>query len=114
MHTIEKSAGQVIAADTQASVSAIDQAVMSCSRLCASIIEVSHASNLPVAAGQQALVKLSAGLSAVIEGRQHIAEAARELLKVQARSNLQTVGFGCPDGFPPLNATASEGVVSEK
>lgn len=100
MHNIEHSAGQVIAADTQASVAAIDQAVLSYSRLCASIVEVSHAANLPVAAGQPALAKMSAALAAVVAGRELVAGATRELLKIQGKSNLRTVGYGCPPELP--------------
>ncbi len=107
MHQIDKSAGQVIASDTQASVAAIDQAVMSYSRLCASIIEVSHSANLPVTAGQPALAKMAAGLAALVEGREQIAGATRDLLKVQGRSNLAAVGLGCPPEFPEPSARAS-------
>lgn len=104
MHDIEHSAGQVIAADAQASVAAIDQAVLSYSRLCASIIEVSQSANLPVTTGQPALAKMSAALAAVVEGRELVAEATRELLKVRGRSNLREVGFGCPPELPSPSA----------
>ena len=100
MHQIIESSGKVIASDTQGTVNAIDQAVLSYSRLCASVIEVSGASQLPVAAGQPALVKIAAGLSAIIDGRAHIADAARDLLKVQGASTLKEDGFGCPNGLP--------------
>ena len=38
MHDIEPAAGQVVASDTQKSVEAVDQAVMSLAHLCASIV----------------------------------------------------------------------------
>lgn len=107
MHHIEESAGQVIASDTQASVAAIDQAVMNYSRLCASIIEVSNSANLPVTAGQPALAKMAAGLAALVEGRELIAGATRDLLKVQGRSNLAAVGLGCPPELPRPSAHAA-------
>lgn len=100
MHRIEESAARVVASDTQASVGAIDQAVMSYSRLCASIVEVSNASELPVTAGQPALAKVAAGLAALIEGREHIASATRELIKVQGASTLRETAFECPGGLP--------------
>ncbi len=101
---ITESAGQVVAADTQASIEAIDQAVSSYSRLCASIVEVSNASNLPVSTGQAALAKVSQGLMALVEGRSQIAEATRDLLKIKSQSNLQTTAFGCPPELPKPSA----------
>lgn len=100
MHRIQETAAKVVAADTQSSVGAIDQAVMSYSRLCASIVEVSNAADLPVTAGQPALAKVAAGLSALIEGREHIASATRELIKVQHASTLRETAFQCPNGLP--------------
>lgn len=100
MHRIQETAAKVVASDTQSSVGAIDQAVMSYSRLCASIVEVSNASALPVTAGQPALAKVAAGLAALIEGREHIASATRELIKVQQGSSLRETAFECPGGLP--------------
>lgn len=100
MHRIQETAAKVVVDDTQSSVGAIDQAVMSYSRLCASIVEVSNASDLPVTAGQPALAKVAAGLNALIEGREHIASAVRELTKVQRDSSLRETAFECPGGLP--------------
>lgn len=100
MHRIQETSAQVVVSDTQSSVVAIDQAVMSYSRLCASIVEVSNASDLPVTAGQPALAKVAAGLTALIEGREHIASATRELIKVQRDSSLRETAFECPGGLP--------------
>ena len=100
MHTIEQSAGQVIATDTQASVAAIDQAVMSYARLCASIVEVSNSSGLPITAAQPALAKMAAGLASIVEGREFISGATRDLTKVQGQSNLKVVDYGCGPEFP--------------
>lgn len=108
LHQIDQSAGHVIASDAQASVAAIDQAVLSYSRLCASIIEVSQSANLPVATGQSALAKMSAGLASLVEGREHIAAATRELLKVQRASTLEPVSFGCPNGLPQPGSCLDE------
>lgn len=110
MHQIAETAARVVVSDTQSSVGAIDQAVMSYSRLCASIVEVSNAADLPVTAGQPALAKVAAGLTALIEGREHIASATRELIKVQNASTLRETAFQCPGGlakFPAEPQTAS-------
>lgn len=107
MHHIELAAAKVIASDTKSSVGAIDQAVMSYSRLCASIVEVSNASDLPVSAGQPALAKVAAGLSALVEGRELIAGATRELIKIQQASTVREAAFQCPGGVPIGQAEAT-------
>lgn len=109
MHRIQETAAKVVASDTLSSVGAIDQAVMSYSRLCASIVEVSNASDLPVTAGQPALAKVAAGLTALIEGREHIASATRELLKVQRESSLRETAFQCPGGLPGTTGSLAAG-----
>lgn len=108
MLKIDHAAGQIIAADTQASVTAIDQAVLNCSRLCGSILEVSNSSRMPIGAAQRALASTAEALSAAVRGREEIAKATRELLKVQGRSSLQATSFGCPDGFPEPTGTKSD------
>ncbi|WP_151973653.1 hypothetical protein [Erythrobacter sp. EC-HK427] len=96
MQTIEKTAGQVIAGDTRASVEAVDQAVASLATLCASIIEVSTASNMPVGTAQAALANAGASLNSMIASRADIAAATRELTAIQRKSNLEKMDFGCP------------------
>ena len=101
MHTIKKTAGQVIAGDTSASVAAVDQAVASLATLCASIVEVSKASDLPVGIAQTALANVGASLNGVIASRAEVAAATRELIAIQRNSNLETMDFGCPGDRRP-------------
>ena len=101
MHEIETAAGRVVASDTQKSVDAVDQAVMSIAHLCASIVEVSKASRLPVSTAQGALSMAGTGLTKAIDSREDISRATRELIKIQKASNLETVGFGCPPLHEP-------------
>lgn len=114
MFEIEKSSGQVIAADTQKSVDALDHAVMSIAHLCADIIEVSRASRLPVSATQPALANAGESLSKLIAGREGISQAVRELITIQRASNLQAVSFGCPDGLPQAQAQRTEPAVESQ
>lgn len=100
MHTIDTAAGRVVADDTQASVEAIDQAVMSLANLCSSIVEVSRASRLPIGTAQTALANTGEGLAKLIASRDDMSRATFELVQIQKGSNLQTVSFGCPGGFP--------------
>lgn len=99
MHEIDQAAGQVVAADTQASVAAVDEAVLSFSRLCASIVEVSGSAKLPVSTLQKALSSAAQGMLAAVHSREEITNATRELLKVQHASTLRTTSFGCPGGL---------------
>ena len=108
MHRIQETAAKVVVSDTQSSVGAIDQAVMSYSRLCASIVEVSNASDLPVTACQPALAKVAVGLNALIEGREHIASATHELIKIQRDSTLRETAFECPGGIPTSGVLAHQ------
>lgn len=109
MFQVNESAGHVVAADTQSSVAAIDQALLSYARLCCSIVEVSGSSKLPIGVAQKALKSTVTGLNALIEGREEIASATRELLKIQKGSTLQPVSFGCPGGLPTkTTGTADE------
>jgi hypothetical protein len=96
MHEIQQAAGRVVATDTQNSVDAVDQAVMSLAHLCASIIEVSKASRLPIATAQGALANAGDGLAKLIASREDMAQATRELTSIQKASTLRTVAFGCP------------------
>lgn len=96
MYSIDTAAGQVVASDTQKSVDAVDQAVMSLAHLCASIVEVSKASNLPISTAQDALANAGSGLTKLIASRADMSTATRELVGIQNSSSLQTVSFGCP------------------
>ena len=101
MYNIDTAGGHVVAADTQKSVKAIDQAVVSLANLCASIVEVSNASSLAVCTVQDALASASAGLNSVIASRAEVSAATRELNAIQRKSNLRETAFGCP----PLGVT---------
>lgn len=100
MHHIEIAAGAIVATDTQKSVEAVDLAVLNLANLCASIVEVSKASRLPINTVQRALTSAGAGLAGLIATRAEISDATRELTAIQRKSNLRETGFGCPGGFP--------------
>ncbi len=113
MHRIDKAAGQIIAADTQSSVGAIDKALMSNALLCASIVEVNGAANLPVTTSQSALESMAEGLTNLIQSRGNIADATRELLKIQKASSLRETSFGCPNGLPPKTGSLEDNPTSK-
>ncbi|MEW4447321.1 hypothetical protein [Qipengyuania sp. JC766] len=114
MYSIDQAAGQVVATDTQLSVDAADRAVISLANLCASIVEVSKASNLPVRTAQSALANAASALGGSVTIRQNVAAATAELLSIQGRSTLEAVSFGCPGGFPEPQGNDTAKPVSAK
>lgn len=98
MYTISEKLGHVVAADTQAAVGSINDAIISQSRMCATIVEASIAANLPIGAVQGSLAVMSEGLRDMVANRAGVVKAVRELSAIQRMSNLREVGFGCPTG----------------
>ena len=113
MLNVEEAAGRIIAEDTQRSVEAIDRAVMSLAHLCASIVEVSNASRLPVTTGQTALFDVGESLTKAIGTRASVGQATRELLKLKKNSNLDTLAVGCPPDYKPTGNTTMPVTASE-
>ena len=89
-------AGMVVAGDVQSAVAAVDSAILNGARLCASFIEATHGSKLPVSQSQKVLKSITSGLSAVADGRGEIVSAVRHLTEIKERSNLVAEDYGCP------------------
>ena len=105
MHQIKHSSGAVVAAETQASVAAIDTAVLTQVRLCASVIEAASESKMPVATTQKVLESMAAGMTCLVASRLDIVNAVRELALIQRSSSLNTTSFGCPDVVDPTQGS---------
>lgn len=89
-------AGLVVAADVQTTVAAVDDAILNGARLCASFIEATQGSNLPVSQSQKVIKSITSGLSAVADGRAEIVSAVRHLTTIKDNSNLAVENYGCP------------------
>lgn len=113
MHNIKQRVGDVIAADTQASVEALDTAVLMQTRLCASALEAAADSRLPIAATQGLLETLSSGMHVLVQSRAELAKAVRHINLIQAKSNLRETSFGCPNGWAPLEGANQNVIVAE-
>jgi len=98
MHEIKQRVGAVVAADTQASVAALDTALIVHSRMCASIVEAATDSNLPISAVQNLLDSLTSGICGLVASRADLAKAVHELAQIQSKSSLRETSFGCPTG----------------
>ncbi|WP_066479416.1 MULTISPECIES: hypothetical protein [unclassified Sphingomonas] len=103
-------AGAVVAADTKNAVAAVDDALLQSARLCASIIEASQGSNLPISRSQKLYKSMAQGLNRVVEGRGDLVDTIRELTLIKEDSNFASANFGCPDGWVPgrYDAEASQ------
>ena len=99
MFDIKNSTGSVVAADTQASVAALDGAVLAQARLCASVLEAATESKLPARATQKLLQSMSEGMSGLVNSRAEVVAAVREINLIRHKSNLKTTAFGCPNDF---------------
>jgi hypothetical protein len=98
MYAISKQIGQVVAADTRSSASSLDLALVAQARMCATVIEASEASHLPMGATQKVMESLTGGMRSLVESRAGLLAAVQELTVIQGRSNLRETAFGCPTG----------------
>lgn len=113
MYHISEKLGHVVAADTKSAVGSINDAIISQSRMCATIVEASIAANLPIGAVQSPLAAVSEGLRSLVVSRAGVVQAVRELTEIQRLSNLKEVGFGCPLGpYTTFFTTASADAVA--
>ena len=89
-------AGLVVAGDVENAVAAMDDALITGARLCASFIEATQGSDLAISQSQKVIKSLTSGLSAVAEGRAEIVTAVRHLTHIKAQSNFAPEDYGCP------------------
>lgn len=113
---IEQNNGQVVANDTQTSLSSIDRAIADNLNLCSSIMEVSKASNLPISANQPLIEGCADSLNDIVSGRRKMVKLLAGLERIQQQSNLAETAFGCPNGLHgkvrhPETANTTESVV---
>ena len=89
----------MVASDTQASIAAMDMAIISQSRMCASVMEAANDAKMPIGATQKLLEAMASGLQNIAESRSDMVDAVRELRRIQADSSLAAEYFGCPGGL---------------
>jgi hypothetical protein len=104
-------AGAIVAADSQNTVAAVDDALLNGVRMCASIIEATQGSNLPATQSQKLLRAMTAGLQSVVAGRGEIVATIRQLAVIKSQSNFAPEDFGCPEGWEPTGSVSDQPVV---
>lgn len=108
MHEIQDNIGTLIAAETKGVLHAIDTAILTELRLCASLVEAFEHTNLPIGPSQKLLQTLSSGLSHIVAGRGEMAQTVRTLTAIKSGSNLQETNYNCP-GEPTGNVFTPRG-----
>lgn len=106
MFNIDKNTGALIAAETQGTLRAIDNAILSELRLCSSLVEACEQAHLPIRSSQKLLQSITSGLSQIVAGRGELAQTARALSVIKAGSSLAETSYNCPGEPPPMMAAA--------
>jgi hypothetical protein len=104
MLKIQDNIGSLVASETQGAMRAIDNAILTELRLCATLVEAFETTPLPVGRSQKLLQSLASGLNHIVAGRGEMAQAVRTLTVIKTGSNLQETSYNCPSDSPPLLA----------
>lgn len=114
MHQIKENAGVVVAAETQAMVTAIDNAMLTQARLCSSVVEAASDAKMPVAATQKLLQSISDGMGSLVTTRANLSTAVKEMALIKSRSNLQPMNWGCPEDWKPSGEVKSDQIRAQE
>ena len=101
MIELKNGAGIVVAGDVQNAFSAVDDALLNTARMCASVIEATQGANIPAQQTQRLLRSITASMTAVVDGRDEIVTALKQMIAIKDHSNLAPVSYGCPVGWEP-------------
>lgn len=104
MLNIQENIGQLVAAETQGALRAIDTAILSELRLCTTLVEAFGETNLPVGRSQKLLQSLASGLNHIVAGRGEMAHTVRALTAIKATSGLRETSYNCPGQMLPILA----------
>lgn len=102
MLNIAETSGMVVAADTRATIRAIDQALIEETRLCSSIVEASALASMPMAQSQKLLESMARSFEHLVASRADMLSVVRQLAVIKSRSNLDSIDYGCPDDLTAM------------
>ena len=100
-------ADQLIPAET-----ALDQALISVSRLIETSINARSDAQLPISCGHQAIKGMSSVINLITRAREEMVEVHADLAETKILIGLREVSFGDSGGCPPVNAENTLSVVS--
>lgn len=99
MIELKTGAGLVVAGDVRNAFDAVDDALLNSARMCVSVLEATKGTNIPAQQTQQLLRSITASMTAVVDGRDQIVTALKQMIAIKGHSNLAPVNYGCPDGW---------------
>jgi hypothetical protein len=94
MLKIAEISGMVMAADTRATIRAIDQALLEETRRCASVLASDTLGNLPVAQSQTILESMTRSFERLVASRADMLDVTRRLSAIQNQTDLQITDNG--------------------
>jgi hypothetical protein len=110
MLKIAEISGMVMAADTRATIRAIDRALLEETRRCASVLESETLGNLPVAQSQTILESMTRSFERLVASRADMLDVTRRLSAIQNQTDLQSTDFAWlddPQGTSPKSAAVN-------
>ncbi len=99
MIELKHGAGLVVAGEVRNAFNAVDDALLNSARMCVSVLEATQGANIPAQQTQLLLKSITASMTAVVNGRDEIVSALRQMNAIKGQSNLAPVDYGCPDGW---------------
>ncbi len=103
MLNIAETSGMVVAADTKATIRAIDQALIEEARFCSTIVEASALAGMPMAQSQKLLESMARSFEHLVASRADLLSVVRQLSVIKSHSNLDGIDYGCPDALKALS-----------
>jgi hypothetical protein len=105
MLKVDDNIGGLVAAETKGALRAIDDAILSELRLCATLIEASEQTGLPIGSSQKLLQNLTKGINHFVAGRGEMAMTIKTLTAIKADSSVRETSYNCPGQLPVAIAT---------
>ena len=97
MQKFDTNIGALVAADSQGTIKAIDDAILSELKMCTTLVEAIQGQQLPIGSSQKLLNSMASGISNIVAGRNDMAATVRHLTVLKQDSNLAVYDFGCPN-----------------
>lgn len=102
MLEIKNNTGALVASETQGTLRAIDDAILSELRLCTTVVEAFGDTDLTIGSSQKLLQSLATGLNHFVAGRGEMAQTVRTLTAIKSSSSLRETSYNCPGEAPSL------------